>query len=291
VTRLGLVLLLLTSAAPARAGVAILVDPKVPQYVEALEGAKEGLKSDYLVVDVSAPNAGERLRAADPTLILAIGQKALKTADDLNLGRPVVFSTVLGSSTSRTVTGVRLEVSIALQLGELQKVAPGLKRVGIFYSPRTAGAAMEEAARAARGLGLSLVPRPVEDGKQLRDVLDDVLAAVDALLLVQDPRLINAEMFNYLLVRTLERKVPLFGFLDSFTQAGALASVSPDYRENGRRAARLALEILAKPPETRLPVPPPVGGPGALTVNLKTAKRLGVEVPAGALDRARKVFR
>jgi putative ABC transport system substrate-binding protein len=98
-------------------------------------------------------------------------------------------------------------------------------------------------------------------------------------------------MFNYLLVTTLERKIALFGFLDSFTQAGALASISPDYAEIGRRAGRLAQDIFSKPEAARLPVPAPQAGPGALTVNLKTARQLGLDVPQSALGKARQVFR
>jgi ABC-type uncharacterized transport system substrate-binding protein len=106
-----------------------------------------------------------------------------------------------------------------------------------------------------------------------------------------DPRLITAEMFNYLLVYTLERKIALFGFLDSFTEAGALASVAPDYQEIGRRAGQLAAGIAARPADARLPVPPPMGGAGALSVNVKTARQLGVDVPQQVLSRARQVFR
>jgi ABC-type uncharacterized transport system substrate-binding protein len=40
-----------------------------------------------------------------------------------------------------------------------------------------------------------------------------------------------------------------------------------------------------------VPVPTVVLGPGALTVNLKAAKQLGVEVPAAALAKARQVYR
>ncbi len=39
------------------------------------------------------------------------------------------------------------------------------------------------------------------------------------------------------------------------------------------------------------PVPAATGSPGALTVNLKTARQLGVEIPAAVLAKARHVYR
>jgi putative ABC transport system substrate-binding protein len=95
-------------------------------------------------------------------------------------------------------------------------------------------------------------------------------------------------MFSFLLVFTLEHKIALFGFSDSFTQAGALVSVAPDYQEIGRRAARMAAEGALKP---GAPLPAAMTSPGALTVNLKTAKQLGLDIPQSVLSRARQVYR
>jgi putative tryptophan/tyrosine transport system substrate-binding protein len=89
---------------------------------------------------------------------------------------------------------------------------------------------------------------------------------------------------------TLERRIALFGFLDSLTQAGALASVAPDYLEIGRRAGKLASE-LARTAETRSSVPPVTASPGSLSINLKTAKQLGLDISPGVQAKARQIFR
>ncbi len=138
---------------------------------------------------------------------------------------------------------------------------------------------------------MALVAKPVANAREVRAALGEIAGSIDALWLVPDPHLITAEMVYYLLVFTLERKLALFGFLESFTKVGALASVSPDYREIGRRAARMATDLLARPDAARLPVPPPVASPGSLSVNEKTAKQLGLNIPAGVLSSARQVYR
>jgi putative ABC transport system substrate-binding protein len=294
VIRAAFVPLLLLGWAPAASagGVVALGDERVAQYKEALQAAREVLH-DAAIVDSTAADAVERLRSADPGVIIAVGQKALQLAARAAPSTPTVFCMVLGASAvaSRNVTGVKLEVAPALQLGLIKKVDPDAKRVGLIYDPKTSAPYFEEASKAAGALGLTLVARQVSDAREVRSALSAIAGGIDALWLIPDPHLISAEMFNFLLVFTIEHKIALFGFLDTLTQAGALASVAPDYREIGRRAARMAGDLLAKPTESRLPVPPLQASPGALSVNLKTATQLGLKVSTDVLAKARQVYK
>jgi putative ABC transport system substrate-binding protein len=293
VSRISVALLLSLFALPAWAGgVVAITDGRVSQYKEALAAA-QGVVPDATVLDLAAGDPTAKLKELQPNVILAVGQRALQAARAAAPETPVVHCMVLGAAAagSRAVTGVRLEVAPAELLGSLKGVLPSAKRVGVIYDPRTLGWYYDEAEKAARALGLSLVPKAVTDARDVRGAADALAGQIDVLWLWPDPRLINSEMFSVLLLSTIDRHVALVGFLDSFTEKGALASVAPDYREAGRRAAKLAQELAGKAAAARLPVPAPLLGPGALTVNLKAAKQLGVEVPAAALAHARQVFR
>jgi putative tryptophan/tyrosine transport system substrate-binding protein len=274
----------------AAGGVVALGDERVSQYREALSAAREIVK-DAPVIDPNAGDAAAQLKKADPAVILAVGQKALQVARAAAPATPTVFCMVLGGTGSRQVTGVKLEVAPAAQLQLIKQVDPQAKRIGVIYEPKASGAYLEDALKAAGNLGLTLVARPVTDAREVRSALGEIAEGIDALWLMPDPRLISAEMFNFLLVFTLEHKIALFGFLDSFTQAGALASIAPDYAEIGRKAAHIAADLAQKSPEARLPVPPPVGASGVLSVNAKTAKRLGLDIPPSALGKAKQVYR
>jgi putative ABC transport system substrate-binding protein len=293
-SRVAVSLLVLLSALPAFAagGVVAITDGRVAQYKEALTAA-QGVISDATVVDLAAGDPSAKLKELQPGVILAVGQRALQAARALAPETPVVHCMVLGAAAagSRNVTGVRLEVSPAELLASLKSILPAARRVGVIYDPRTLGWYHDEADKAARALGLSLVAKAVTDARDVRGAADAITGQIDVLWLWPDPRLINSEMFSVLLLSTIDRHVALVGFLDSFTEKGALASVSPDYREAGKRAAKLAQELVARAPAARLPVPAPLLGPGELTVNLKAARQLGVEVPAAALAHARQVFR
>ncbi|MBI5542282.1 MAG: hypothetical protein HY901_00210 [Deltaproteobacteria bacterium] len=285
-------LALLPDAARAGSVVALLSDPKVAQFQEAMEGARESLGA-LSEIAVGAKGWEAELKQQAPAVVLVVGQKALQVARASLPGTPIVYCMVFQKDVlvSPPVTGVPLEVSIGSQLAELRRVAPALRRIGLIYDPQTSSAQVEEATKAATVAGLTLRPKGVADPRDVQAAVAEMAGQVEALWLLPAPRLITKEVFSYLLVFTLEHRIALYGFLESFTRAGALASVSADYREIGRRAGELAAGIAAKPAEKRLPVPPVVFSQGAVTLNLKTAARLGLQIPDEAVARARQVFR
>ncbi|MBI5548796.1 MAG: hypothetical protein HY901_33355 [Deltaproteobacteria bacterium] len=278
------------------AEVLAISDPKINQHQEALAAARQALgqAGNHTVAEVDATAAGfaERIKAHPPDLILAVGQKALLLAQEAAPNIPTVFCLALERSAkvSKTVTGVPLDIPASKQLGRFKEAYPALKRLGVLYDPQVSGPFVEQASKAAAALGLTLVTRPIGEAKELRSAVADIIPNIDALWLLPDPRIITKEVFNYLLVFTLERRTPLLGFLDSFTKAGALLSLSPDYTESGKAAGELAGEILLRPQEKRLPLPPPVYSPGLLSVNQRTAAQLGIRIPDKVLASARQLY-
>ena len=98
--------------------------------------------------------------------------------------------------------------------------------------------------------------RPVSDAKEVRAAFAEIAANIDALWIIPDPALVNIEIFNFLLVTTLERKLALFGFFADFTRRGALASVAPTTLKSANRPPKLAADLAAKPaaaPAARYP--------------------------------------
>lgn len=263
------------------------------QYQQALAAARPAVGTIAAEVDPAAPDARQRLQALAPEVVLAIGQRSAALARETLPQTPIVVSMVLKKSAgfSRTVTGIPLEVGIREQLERFHKVYPAAKRLGLVYSPSAAGDLLKDASEAASALGLTLVARPVSDPKQIRTAAAELIGSIDALWLLPDPKLITKEVFTFLLVFMMDRRVPTLGFVESFTNAGALASVSPDFAEAGRRAGVLVAEIANRPADRRLPVPAPVVGQGKLSINMKTAAQLGIRVPEAAVGSADMLVR
>ncbi len=283
-------LILFVSSAVAAPPPIVLVEGRVAQYREAAAAAKKHLPGAE-ELEVDAPDAGQKL--AEAPLIVPVGQRALALAREKAPNTPVVFCMVLGvtrASLAPNVTGVPLESDPAALLNHVRAIAPAAKRIGLVFNPSTSELLFSEASKAAGALGLTLVAKPVSTAADVRDAVSSMASSIDLLWLPADPRLFPKELVSFLLSFAAERTMPLVGFLDKLTEGGALASVSPDYTEIGERTGKLAAEILAKPEGKRVPLPPPVFAPGHLSLNLKTAKTLGIDISAKARERAKTLY-
>src|SRR5262249_32888650 len=122
--------------------------------------------------------------------------------------------------------------------------------------------------------------------------LDSAFAEVsrlhcDALFVLTDSSL--QALTDTIAARALAQRVPAFGsFAFAFAQAGALFTYVRDVKEAFRGVARLLKKVLNGASPTDLPVEQPTKY--TLSINLKTAKALGIEVPPALLARADEVI-
>jgi putative tryptophan/tyrosine transport system substrate-binding protein len=85
-----------------------------------------------------------------------------------------------------------------------------------------------------------------------------------------------------------QHKLPAVYYERSSVAAGGLISYGPDFVDQYRRAAGYVDRILKGEKPADLPVQAPIKY--ELVVNLKTAKALGLDVPATVLARADEVI-
>jgi len=83
-------------------------------------------------------------------------------------------------------------------------------------------------------------------------------------------------------------KLPSVYFLRPFVTDGGLISYGPDVADQARRAAGYVDRILKGEKPSDLPVQIPTKS--ELVINLKTAKALGLTIPASVLARADEVI-
>jgi putative ABC transport system substrate-binding protein len=164
----------------------------------------------------------------------------------------------------------------------LKEVRPQLTRVAVLWNPDHPfhAKAVEELKAIAPSLSIELSLVSVRTPEQFGPAFSDVTRAkAQALYVVEDPIFFAHRMTLLELASTAQ--LPSIHELGRWPEAGALMSYGPDLHDLFRRAAVYVARILkgAKPDD--LPVEQPTKF--ELVVNLKTAKALGLEVPATLL--------
>jgi ABC-type uncharacterized transport system substrate-binding protein len=278
--------LIFASTLARAAGVVILGSERVAEHKEAIAAARQ-TAPELSLADEDSPDAAEQLRHAD--VVLAVGARALTMARTVAPATPIVYALVPAAEAQpgKLVTGVTYEVPAYAQFAQWRQLRYDGSRIGMLYS---AAPPVTDAKSAAAMLGLTLVLRAVVDPAKVPATLAELGPQIDALWLPPERMLFSASLIKTIAAAALAQKVALLGFSEECTAAGALASMAPDARDSGHRAARIALGIAARPADQRSPVPPPATSPGSLTLNASTAQALGIDLPETLLKKARKVY-
>jgi putative ABC transport system substrate-binding protein len=255
----------------------------------------------------SAGNADDARRyatelvALSPGVILASGNSAVAPLLQATRAVPIVFVIVpdpVGAgfvdSLARpggNATGfLAYEYSLGAKWLELLKeVAPRLTRAAVLRDPTLASGPGQFAAiqSVAASLGFELAPINVRDGGEIERLIAAFARSGDGGLIVTGSPL-TALHRDLIIALAARHKLPAVFIERSFAAAGGLVSYGPDFLDQFRRAAGYVDRILKGEKPADLPVQAPTKY--ELVVNLKTAKALGLEMPATVLARADEVI-
>lgn len=245
--------------------------------------------------------AAELVRRQPALLVAAGGNFAAAAAKAATSTIPIVFTAVrdpiqdgLVASLNRpggNVTGIAIlaEDLDAKRLDLLHELVPSSGVMGVFINPNSPSAGVQrlkiEAAAKAIGRPLTIL----QPGKS--DAFDAAFATLAAqqatgLVVASDPWFTSER----LRIVELAARYRLPGIYQwrQFADAGGLASYGPSFNEAYRKAGALAGRILRGENPATLPVLQPTRF--ELVINLKTAKTLGLTIPALFMARADEVI-
>ena len=179
---------------------------------------------------------------------------------------------------------------VGKQLKLLKLVAPSSADVATMFNPTnvTFQTQQVDAAKAAsKTLGLKLRLIEVRATSEFGPAFDTVVhKQKSALLILIDPLFIaNSKTLAELSVKSC--LITMTGYR-TFAAAGALTSYGPNYFETYKAAAPYVDKILKGEKPADLPIDQ--SSKFEFVVNLKTAKTLGVEIPASILGFASEVI-
>lgn len=296
-------------AAQTTKNVAVLLSRNALPYKAAVAGfsavlSEKGIDCKTLTFDLDGSYEEGRRVFKDKTifnadLILAVGTIASEVAFNEEDERPVVFTMVLypeesGISAGEkvlkdNVAGVSLNISPAVQFNKIRQLMPTVKRIGVIYNPLETNTIIAEAEKAAREAGLSLVPIRVYSSADVPDALKTLRGKIDVLWSVADSTVLGSKSSKYIITYTLRNRIPFVGISSYYVREGALFSLSPDYSDAGRQAGEIASAIFSGTPPAKIAVPFP--RKVRLSINLKTAFRVGVKVKSEVLIEAYEVIK
>ena len=262
----------------------LAIEFRWPDTVEVLhEAAAELVRMNVDVILVNSSTESEAARRATSTIPIVFATHAdpVGVGHVASLARPGGNMTGLADQAAVT-TGKRIEI--------LKATVPRATRFGVLYTPTTpAHRPILQAAEAARGkLNVQLLTVGVStvgefDGAFAKMARDRVEA-----VFVQGAILTGGANATPLAELALKHRLPTMFGNRANVVAGGLMSYAADYIDQHRRAAVYIDKILkgAKPGD----LPVEQASRYQMVINLKTARALGLAIPALILARADEVI-
>ena len=273
------------------ADVAVLMSAKVPVYEQALRGFEQSSQHEIVAhYDMNGdPQRGRRLvREIDtqlkPDLLLAIGLRALEAAVQESPSVPVVYAMVMNppsvvGTVAKRITGASMNVPVERALQTFKQLGAGVRRIGVVYDPKNTGFLVEEASGVAGKRNLELVAKQVRSmGDAIAAVEQMQAEGVDALWILPDKTVLAPAFVEHMLLFSYRSRIPLLGLSKRHAEMGALVSLYFASGEDiGHQAGELVNQILGGRADASIPYTS--AREVNLVVNLKTARKIGVEIP------------
>jgi putative ABC transport system substrate-binding protein len=237
------------------------------------------LKVDVLVV--TNPPSIRAAKQATKTIPIVMMSSADPVATGIidSLARP--GGNITGLVTlRRDLSGKRLEL--------LKEVVPEMSRVGILW---TQGTSRNLKVYEPAALALKIPLQSLELRRSNPDLegafRDATKARANALIAIATATLLPYQ--KQIVDLAIKHRLPSMYERNDYVDAGGLMSYTSNDAENFRRTATYVDKILKGAKPADLPVEQPTKF--ELVVNLKTAKQIGLTIPANVLARADRVIR
>ena len=282
-----------SDSAWAGSHIAVVYSLNVPPYETAVQGAQSLFRQSFThiaLTDLWNPDIQEELRFSNADLILAVGTNALTAVKNIR-NIPIVYIMALHPENivngATNITGVDLVIPPEKQITTLLKIIPSIKSVGLLYDPSQTGLLRQKAESAAEGLNMQLRSVPVYSSNQVPDLLKNFRNQVDVFWMVPDLTVVTPKTVEFLILFSIENKIPILTFSDKYLKLGALISISADPYDMGLQAGEMAQRILNGTPVQS--IPRAEARKPLISVNPKVAAKLGIQLDGKILNEVNRV--
>jgi putative ABC transport system substrate-binding protein len=243
--------------------------------------AAELVQLNVDVIVATVPPAIQAAQSATKTIPIVM----VTPSDPIGAGFVRSFARPGGNVTGLTWQ-TREAVPKRLQL--LKETVPTLARVAVLWDATEPARRrqVEEAEGAAPKVGVQLQIFEVRNLAELEGAFATMTRERVGAILIEASSMLAANR-SHVANLAIKHRLPTMGWFDDMVDAGILMSYNPSLTEQYRRAAYFVDRILRGSQPADLPVEQPTKFD--LTINVKTAKALGLTIPPSVLLRADRV--
>jgi putative ABC transport system substrate-binding protein len=269
-------------------------------------GFREGINVKFLVEDSKGDLPGlasraAKLIAAKPDVLFTVATAPTLAAKQATQTIPIVFAGVVDpiqsgmiasfASSRNNLTGVTAYTAYlsGKRLEVLKEIAPQTRNMLAIVSGRevVAQISLKQLEEVSSRVNLHIVRHDVASEQDIEKLLLNPWAGkVDAIFHL--PSIFVEKYMDRIIAKSLKEKLPLIVHEGTLLEKGALASYGGDFRLYGVQAAKLVAKVFkgAKPSQIPTETPDQL----VLTINLATARTIGLTIPRKILERADRLL-
>ncbi|MEA2883868.1 MAG: hypothetical protein QOH32_3124, partial [Bradyrhizobium sp.] len=170
----------------------------------------------------------------------------------------------------------------------LKEAVPGLRGIGVLASASIRGLFAPGQDEAARALGIDYQFFDMARAEMAPTAMDQALAAGAQGVVVRGSPYFSSAQRRLIIDSAAARRLPAIYERRDDAERGGLVSYAPNVQDQYRATAEYVVRILAGAKPGELPIQQPVKF--EMVINLKTAKAIGLDIPATLLARADEVI-
>lgn len=280
---------------------------------DAERGVREGLKSSGLVEHrdfewksfnaqgdmASLTGLVDAALSDQPDLLLTVSTQAVQAAVQRTRDVPVVFTMVanpvaagLGKSDADHLPAITGAYGVADAEGMMpliRQLLPQARKLGTLYSPTEVNSVFnfEVLSRAVEKAGYKLASSGVNTSSEVPDAAQALCdQGIDAICLTNS-NLVSAS-FPGVIQAARRAKLPVFAFLGSVSEGGAVVVLARDYFEMGKDSGAIAARVMRG--ESPRGISWQASTRNRLLINLPAARECGLTIPESMLKSANRII-
>ena len=251
-------------------------DGKMERFPEMVQEVVRS-KPDVIVTGVNASTTLVKAATQNTPIVMAAGTDVIGAGYAKSLARP-----------GGNITGITWDVgggTVIKRLELLKEISPRISRVVVLWESVYKQQYQTIMDNAAPALGLRTFWHEFS-GDVERDFTEMTRLRADAIFVASSGAIFTRRA--EITALAIKNRLPTAFSVSEFVASGGLMSYGPNFAGAYRAAARYVDKILkgAKPGDLPIEQPTVID----LTINLKTAKALGLEIPQSVLLRAERVI-